>query len=692
MHSGMLRDRGDQNGRAALGVPPGLNPAGNSGAVDKTAAAEPTPDQANATLPALTVESEQVRLLHGSRAIIFVNLIVAAVAAAVLGRAYPGGVAAVWFVVMAVANSARAAVLITGYHRNPPPPEGARAAGMRYTVGAVLVGCLWGLLGTVPLVTTDLALTSFAVVAVGGMSAGAAMRNSDYLPAFYGFMVPAVTPLILIEVASGSAEALGMAAMLAAFAVVQVMMAQTSNHRSKRDILLLADAAGLNRDLNQLAADLTRAEVAARDGEATFRALAENDIAGIAITTEPGEIAYLNPRLAQMLGYSVADLTGRNAAELITQADRNAATVAFAKVFTGEVKSADAMLTFRQRSGDPLSVLVQGKLTSFKGVRALFLVALDITQRRAADEKLLFANTLLSTIMETLPDAILVVDQNSRIIRVNAQFGELWRVPPELIAAGDDAPILAAVTRQIKDPQGFFARVKHLYQHPDEAGREDITTRDGRIIDRYTATLKAPDGYYLGRVWFFRDITDQRRSEAEIRHSARHDVVTGLANCRVFMDAVAEATARAGRGGKGFAVLYLDLDHFKDVNDTLGHPAGDQLLVKVAERLQENARSTDVVARFGGDEFAVLETDIDEAADAAILAEKLVAAIAQPFDIDGGEIRTGVSIGIAVHEPGTPRPCCRTPTSRFTAPRRRVAAATASSRKRWTGRCAPASR
>jgi diguanylate cyclase (GGDEF)-like protein len=139
--------------------------------------------------------------------------------------------------------------------------------------------------------------------------------------------------------------------------------------------------------------------------------------------------------------------------------------------------------------------------------------------------------------------------------------------------------------------------------------------------------------------------------ELKISWLARYDILTGLANRSVFAEAVQHEIACAHRDGTSFAVLYLDLDHFKGVNDTLGHPIGDLLLKSVAERLRASVRETDTVSRFGGDEFALLATDLREPADAATLALKVLSALSEPVTIQNIEVRSGASVGIAVYGP-----------------------------------------
>ncbi len=174
------------------------------------------------------------------------------------------------------------------------------------------------------------------------------------------------------------------------------------------------------------------------------------------------------------------------------------------------------------------------------------------------------------------------------------------------------------------------------------------------IVDLVVSPTRDLTGKVIGASAIARDVTDQKRIEQDLVRAARFDSLTGLPNRWSFVEALERAIADARRWGRNFAVLFLDLDHFKDINDTLGHPVGDQLLQGVGERLRETLRDTDTVARFGGDEFAVISTDVHEPAGVAILAERLLTAVNRPFSINGNDVRSGTSVGIAVFGPDAP--------------------------------------
>ena len=305
---------------------------------------------------------------------------------------------------------------------------------------------------------------------------------------------------------------------------------------------------------------------------------------------------------------------------------------------------------FRVRKSDGSIVWFDGQGRAMRDAAGRLIavegILTDITDRKRIDSALSFSNILLSTALESSPDAILIVDANTRIIKFNQHFIEMWEISPEVAQAGDDEPVLHTVTSRMKDEGAFIARVVELYRHPEIRSYEQLDTKDGRCIERHSGSLYDNDRKYLGRVWFFRDITEKKRAAEEIAKLARTDALTGLANRAAFLDRLNLEFARAKRGVNQFAVHYLDLDHFKDVNDTLGHPMGDKLLCAVADRLKTCVRDTDMVARFGGDEFAVLQDDISDAASIEALAAKLAEVIAAPYAIEDSQVQTTASIGI----------------------------------------------
>ncbi len=310
------------------------------------------------------------------------------------------------------------------------------------------------------------------------------------------------------------------------------------------------------------------------------------------------------------------------------------------------LKKADGSLGWFDSEGYALRNAA-GKLTGIEGILT------DVTERKNAESKLGFSHILLSTAIENSPDAILIVNEHSRIITYNRHFIELWDIPHAFVEAGVDEPVLMTVASRMKNRDEFLARVRYLYDHPDEQSHEELETADGRIVDRHSGSLYDAQRNYLGRVWFFRDITEQKRAAERIAAMARTDSLTGLPNRPVFLEQLSLEFARARRSGTRFAVLYLDLDHFKDINDTLGHPMGDRLLRAVGERLKNCVREVDMVARFGGDEFAVLQVDIgDDTGASEALASKIGSVIAEPYVIGSNHVATSVSIGVVPYSSG----------------------------------------
>jgi diguanylate cyclase (GGDEF)-like protein len=253
--------------------------------------------------------------------------------------------------------------------------------------------------------------------------------------------------------------------------------------------------------------------------------------------------------------------------------------------------------------------------------------------------------SLLTATLDSTADGILVVDNVGSITQFNSRFTEMWRIPESVIAARDDDAALRFVLDQLLSPEMFVSKVEELYANPEVESDDVLQFKDGRVFERHSLPQKI-EGSVVGRVWSFRDVTDHHRLLAELEHQAFHDSLTGLANRSLLRNRLDNALSRSQRNGAPVAVLFCDLDGFKMINDTLGHDIGDLLLVEVGRRFDASLRDGDTVARFGGDEFAII-LDGTGSLDAVDTANRVLESLREPFQLGGREIDIRASIGVA---------------------------------------------
>jgi diguanylate cyclase (GGDEF)-like protein/PAS domain S-box-containing protein len=272
----------------------------------------------------------------------------------------------------------------------------------------------------------------------------------------------------------------------------------------------------------------------------------------------------------------------------------------------------------------------------------------DITERERAGEELKEQHRRFDVALENMAHGLCMFDADWRVIVCNKRYIDMFGMSTAVVRPG-------VTMRQVLEHSIALGNYRHLNATVDELFRhlvDTLTTEKNLIINRSLS-----DGRLIkvthepmrqgGWVAIYEDITERHRAEQSIAHMARHDALTDLPNRVLLRERMAEGLARVEAQGEKLAVLCLDLDNFKGVNDTLGHPIGDRLLGAIAERIRDTVGEADTVARLGGDEFAILQANATPSA-AGTLARRLVAVISEPVEIDGQEINSGVSIGIAL--------------------------------------------
>jgi diguanylate cyclase (GGDEF)-like protein len=276
------------------------------------------------------------------------------------------------------------------------------------------------------------------------------------------------------------------------------------------------------------------------------------------------------------------------------------------------------------------------------------LVARQVTETtlRRSEEEVRRTVSVLQSTLESTADGILVVDRGGLVVSFNQRFIQLWRLPVDAVRSGQPAP-LSLLMEQLRQPEQLNLRIQHLDTDLEGESFDLLEFRDDRVFECYSLPHRL-DGVAIGRVWSFRDITERRRAEETVQFQAYHDALTGLPNRLLLEDRMAQALVHARRRHSPVAVIFLDVDHFKLINDTLGHATGDRLLKGIAERLQVTVRREDTVARLGGDEFTILFTELSHNDDAARTAEKILNAFTAPFVVDGRELYVTASIGVAL--------------------------------------------
>lgn len=352
-----------------------------------------------------------------------------------------------------------------------------------------------------------------------------------------------------------------------------------------------------------------------------------------------GRITFVNPAAESLSGWKESEIIGLAVDEVFANSLRAELGV--------EAAHYRFEISLPRRAGDPIPVEMHLSPIIEKGrITGQIAVFHDIRERRSAEEN----RKLAAAVLEWSAQAIIVADAKGCIVTVNPAFSRLSGYAPEEIIG---RPV--SVLRSDRHDASFHANI-HAALDKDGAWKGEVWNqrKDGApyavwlSITRIAAETQAT-GFLVA---FYFDITDRKKHEERIIAAANHDALTGMPNRRMFEERLSKAIDLAGKTGQMVAVLLIDLDGFKAVNDTYGHEAGDALLKALAGRMTSAVRSTDMAARLGGDEFVVLLPDLESRAAAARVAESLIERLSQKVPYAGNDLLVSASIGIAVLGPG----------------------------------------
>ncbi len=486
---------------------------------------------------------------------------------------------------------------------------------------------------------------------------------------------------------------------------------------------------------------------------------------------------YYSPRWCTMLGYQPDELpaTLDTWGQLVHPADKDRTLAHVTAYLNGETERYEAEFRMRHKAGAEVVILARARMVLKHDGQPIRLVGthVDITERKQTEQALRTALSVQQATLESTADGILVVADNGKWSAYNQKFIDIWQIPAEIMASGDDQQALSHVLSQLADPQAFIDKVLALYAAPEATSFDLIKFKDGRFFERYSTAQKIGE-QIVGRVWSFRDvterhlaelrlreseekyrgifddsvaaiyvfdndkrfidsnqaglellgysrdellrlripdvdadhgavqpahrhllsggrivnfehrlvrkdgqiitvlnnskdltddagevigmqstlldITERKRAEEQIQQLAYYDYLTGLPNRRLFRDRLVQEIKWADRNHTGLALLYIDLDRFKEINDTLGHDKGDQLLIEATGRIQQHVRKTDSFARLGGDEFIILLPQHEESANIDRVVQSVLQDLSTPFDLgDGDQGHISCSIGIVLY-------------------------------------------
>jgi diguanylate cyclase (GGDEF)-like protein/PAS domain S-box-containing protein len=384
-----------------------------------------------------------------------------------------------------------------------------------------------------------------------------------------------------------------------------------------------------------------RSEQDLRDSETRLWQMLEESPVGVSVSRRSdGRIVFANRRFTDILGMNKDEFLGSSARDHYVDAAQRAHVLSELRRL-GHID--DAEVEFRRKSGLPFWSLLTLRPTRIGGEDVNLAWIYDITERKAAEEKILLA----AKVLETAGEGVLITNARNEIIFVNPAFTTITEYTADEVV-GKDPSFLKSGRH---DAEFYDAMWRTLEVTGRWRGEVWNRRKSGEFFAEWLSVtiIRDSGGSVTHYVAVFSDITHRKEDEERVWRQANYDALTGLPNRALFTDRLAQAVRQGKRDDKKVALLFIDLDGFKQVNDTLGHAAGDVLLQQTAIRLMECMRASDTVARLAGDEFTAIVQDVRDGEAAGVVAGKIIERLAEPFRLEAGLAQVHASVGVALY-------------------------------------------
>lgn len=357
-------------------------------------------------------------------------------------------------------------------------------------------------------------------------------------------------------------------------------------------------------------------------------------------------IVWVNVAATQLLGIAAHEMVGKPVVELTSTPEDMFFWEDVAAGWAHSIHS-DSLV----RCADGVAIPVERKVSrvlSHDSDGPLYLVGMrDLRPQRRAEDELETRLAEMRATLESTGDAILVTDQTGKVRNYNRRFVEVWDLPPEIVQSRDDAALFAHMAGCVAEAQSYQEQLDLIARSPELETSDIVLLWSGRMLERVSLP-QISRSRPMGRVYSFRDLTERLEAQKRIETLAYTDALTGLPNRLMLTQRVDEALKTIRRTGGTFAVLFIDLDRFKNINDSMGQAFGNRALIEAGKRMVLGLREVDILSRVGGDEFVAYLHESD-GYGAEVVARRMVQQLSLPFMVDGVEFSLGCSIGVAMY-------------------------------------------